>query len=50
MEGTPHTDLALTLDASVSATKNLINRARMTLLESERARTLADPGRQAVAA
>lgn len=41
MEGTPHADLALTLDASVSATKNLINRARTSLLESERARTVS---------
>lgn len=45
MEGTPHADLALTLDASVAATKNLISRARMTLLESERARSIAAPGR-----
>lgn len=48
VEGTPHADLAVALDASVSATKNLINRARMTLLESERAR--GDERRQPIAA
>ena len=41
VQGTPHADLARTLDASVSATKNLINRARMSLLESDRARTVS---------
>ena len=43
VEGTPHADLALLLDTSVSGTKNLINRARMSLLGSARARTIAAP-------
>lgn len=41
MEGTPHAELARALQATVPATKNLINRARATLLESERARAVA---------
>ena len=49
MHGTPHAELALSLDTSVPATKNLINRARTKLLESERARRLADLPQQLAA-
>ena len=41
VEGTPHSELARSLDASVAATKNLVNRARATLLQRERERGAA---------
>jgi RNA polymerase sigma factor (sigma-70 family) len=41
VQGTPHADLARALDTSVPATKNLINRARTSLLEREHARIAA---------
>ena len=49
MDGTPHAELARALDASVPATKNLINRARTTLLACERARAAAEHPRRIAA-
>ena len=49
MHGTSHAELALSLDTSVPATKTLINRARTTLIRSERARSLDDRPRQLAA-